>query len=59
MLYSNLRYSVTLLPSILVVIQHTKSIIAQTLVKQIIIYSLDVYIIEQLADLFKAVRYYS
>jgi superfamily II DNA or RNA helicase len=58
-LRSNLRYSVTSLPSMSVVIQRAKSIIAQTPVGRIIVYGLDVRTVEQLADLFEAVRYHS
>jgi superfamily II DNA helicase RecQ len=58
-LRSNLRYSVTSLPSMSVVIQRAKSIIAQTPVGRIIVYGLDVHTVEQLADLFEAVRYHS
>jgi hypothetical protein len=42
-----------------VVIQRAKSIIAQTPVGRIIVYGLDVRTVEQLADLFEAVRYHS
>jgi superfamily II DNA helicase RecQ len=58
-LRSNIRYTVTPLSTMAEIIQRIKQIIQQISIGRIIIYSLDVQTVEQIADVLNVVRYHS